>query len=161
VSVVNWFAHFLRDLRLGARHLAHSGVFAAIAAGSLALGMGGSTAMYSVVHAVILDPFPYQDVDRLMSVVIRDPAGRTANGSHYSIDQFLEIAQRNSVFSHVTASTWSDITWTGAGEPRRLRGNHCTMNTFAAMGVAPLIGRATTRSDTSSGSANSAAIRAS
>jgi predicted permease len=82
-----------------------------------------------------------------MSVVIRDPAGRTANGSHYSIDQFLEIAQRNSVFSHVTASTWSDITWTGAGEPRRLRGNHCTMNTFAAMGVAPLIGRATTRSD--------------
>jgi len=149
--MVNWLTHFLRDIRFGARHLAGSGVFAAIAAGSLALGIGGSTAMYSVVHAVILDPFPYQDVDRLMSIVIRDPAGRTANWSHYSIDQFLEIAQRNSVFSHVIASTWSDVTWTGSGEPRRLRGNHCTMNTFDAMGVAPLIGRATSRSDAAEG----------
>jgi putative ABC transport system permease protein len=147
MRVVNWLARFLRDIRFGARHLSGSGVFAAITIGSLALGIGGSTAMYSVVHAVILDPFPYKDVDRLVSVVIRDPAGRTANWSHYSIDQFLEIAQRNSVFSHVIASTWSDVTWTGAGVPRRLRGNHCTMDTFDAMGVAPLIGRATDLSD--------------
>jgi predicted permease len=151
MKILRLLAHFLRDIRFGARHLANSGVFAAIAVGSLALGIGGSTAMYSVVHAVILDPFPYKDVDRLMSVVIREPAGRTANWSHYSIDQFLEITQRNSVFSHVTASTWSDVTWTGTGEPRRLRGNHCTMNTFDAMGVAPLIGRATTPSDAAEG----------
>ena len=45
------------------------------------------------------------------------------------------------------ASTWSDILWTGAGEPQRLRGNHCTMNTFDVMGVPPLIGRATLASD--------------
>lgn len=147
MKIVNGLALFLRDLRFGARHLAGSGLFAAITIGSLALGIGGSTAMYSVVHAVILDPFPYKDVDRLASVVIRDPAGRTANWSHYPIDQFLEIAQRNSVFGYVTASTWSDVIWTGSGEPRRLRGNHCTMNTFEAMGVAPLIGRATTPSD--------------
>ncbi len=147
MPLLNWFAHFLRDLRLGARHLASSGSFAAVAIASLALGMGGSTAMYSVVHAVILDPFPYKDVDRLMSVLVRDPAGRTANWSHYSIDQFLDIAEHASVFSHVMASTVSDVTWTGAGEPRRLRGNHCTMNTFEGMGVAPLIGRATTAAD--------------
>ncbi|HTX39759.1 MAG TPA: ABC transporter permease [Bryobacteraceae bacterium] len=145
--IFRWLGNFLRDLRLGARHLASSGTFAAIAAGSLALGMGGSTAMYSVVHAVILDPFPYKDVDRLVSVVIRDPAGRTANWSHYPIDQFLDIAGNNSVFSYVMASTWSDVIWTGAGEPRRLRGNHCTMNTFDGMGVPPLIGRATLPSD--------------
>jgi predicted permease len=151
MRVIDWLAHFLRDVRFGARHLAGGGVFAAITVGSLALGIGGSTAMYSVVHAVILDPFPYKDVDRLMSIVIRDPVGRTANWSHYSIDQFLEIAQRNSVFSQVIASTWSDVTWTGAGEPRRLRGNHCTMNTFEAMGVAPCIGRATTESDAAEG----------
>ena len=151
MSLLTGFSHFLRDLRFGARHLAAGGTFAAIAVGSLALGMGGSTAMYSVVHAVILDPFPYKDVDRLVSVVIRDPAGRTANWSHYPIDQFLEIAERNSVFSHVMASTWSDVTWTGSGEPRRLRGNHCTMNTFDGMGVAPLIGRATTASDAVAG----------
>ncbi len=147
MRMIEWLAHFLRDLRFGARQLTGNGMFAAVTMGSLALGIGGSTAMYSVVHAVILDPFPYKDVDRLVSVVIRDPAGRTANWSHYPIDQFLEIAQRNSVFSHVIASTWSDVTWAGSGEPRRLRGNHCTMNTFAAMGVAPLIGRATSPQD--------------
>jgi putative ABC transport system permease protein len=47
----------------------------------------------------------------------------------------------------VIASTWSDVTWTGQGEPQRLRGNHCTMNTFDVMGVAPLIGRSTTAAD--------------
>jgi len=89
MRIVNWLAHFLRDIRFGSRHLAKNGVFAAITVGSLALGIGGSTAMYSVVHAVILDPFPYRDVDRLMSVVIRDPAGRTANWSPRRADRGL------------------------------------------------------------------------
>ncbi len=140
-----WFEHFLRDLRFGARSLARNRAFTAIAAGSLALGIGGSTAMYSVIYAVILDPFPYKEPDRLMSVTIR--AERGGNGSYYPIDQFLEIAERNSVFEGVVASTWSDITWTGAGDPQRLRGNHCTMNTFDVMGVSPLIGRGTAPSD--------------
>ena len=76
-----------------------------------------------------------------MSVTVQGQRG--GNGSYYPIDQFLEIAQRNTVFSGVIASTWSDVTWTGEGEPQRLRGNHCTMNTFDVMGVAPLIGRGT------------------
>src|SRR5579872_6208962 len=101
----NWSVQLIRDLRFGVRHLAGNRMFAAITVGSLALGMGGSTAMYSVVHAVILDPFPYKDVDRLVSVVIRDPAGRAANWSHYPIDQFLEIADHNTTFSYVMAST--------------------------------------------------------
>ena len=160
-----------RDLRFGARNLSKTRAFTAIAIGSLALGIGGSTAMYSVIHAVILDPFPYQDPDHLMSVTVQGQRG--GNGSYYSIDQFLEIAQRNTVFSGVIASTWSDVTWTGAGEPQRLRGNHCTMNTFDVMGVASadrarppasrMPRRAPSRSwcsATSSGSGNSAATRA-
>ena len=134
-----WIGQFARDLRFGARNLSKTRAFTAIAIGSLALGIGGSTAMYSVIHAVILDPFPYQDPDHLMSVNVLGQRG--GNYSSYSIDQFLEIAQRNTVFSGVIASTWSDVTWTGAGEPQRLRGNHCTMNTFDVMGVGPLIGR--------------------
>jgi putative ABC transport system permease protein len=76
---------------------------------------------------------------------------RGGNGSYYPIDQFLEISERNTVFSGVVASTWSDVTWTDAGEPQRLRGNHCTMNTFDVMGVAPLIGRDTNPSDAEEG----------
>ncbi|MGC4049436.1 MAG: hypothetical protein QM757_07990 [Paludibaculum sp.] len=62
----SWLAQFARDLRFGARSLAQARVFTAIAVGSLALGIGGSTAMFSVLHAVIIDPFPYQEPDRLM-----------------------------------------------------------------------------------------------
>ncbi len=101
--------------------------------------------MYSVVHAVILDPFPYRDPHRLFSVSVRGDRG--GNGGYYSIDDFLEITERSQVFDGVVASTLSDVTWTGDGEPRRLRGNHCTMNTFDVMGVPPLIGRATAPSD--------------
>src|SRR6266566_9334029 len=101
----------LRDIRFGVRNLAKSPGFTAIALASLMLGIGGSTAMYSVIYAVILDPFPYKDPDRLMSVTVQGDRG--GNGSYYSIDQFLEIAQRNSVFEGVVASTWSDVTWTG------------------------------------------------
>jgi predicted permease len=133
------------DFRFGVRSLGQARAFTAIAVGSLALGIGGSTAMYSVIHAVILDPFPYKDPDRLMSVTVMGQRG--GNFSYYRIDQFLEIARRNEVFSGVIASTWSDVLWTGAGEPQRLRGNHCTMNTFDVMGVPPLIGRATLASD--------------
>src|SRR5438477_9714675 len=101
---------FASDLRFGFRSLCRTPGFTAIAVGSLALGIGGSTAMYSVIHAVILDPFPYKDPDHLMSVSVRGQRG--GNGSYYTIDQFLEIAERNTVFSGVVASTWSDVTWT-------------------------------------------------
>ncbi len=140
---------FLADLRFGTRNLVKNRAFAAIAMGSLALGIGGSTAMYSVIYAVILDPFPYKQPDRLMSVAVVGQQG--GNGSYYTIDRFIEISERATVFDGVIASTWSDVTWTGEGEPKRLRGNHCTMNTFDVMGVMPLIGRGTLPSDAAEG----------
>src|SRR5881392_2143092 len=87
---------FVADIRFGLRNLAKTPSFTAIAIGSLALGIGGSTAMYSVIHAVILDPFPYREPHRLFSVNVRGDRG--GNGSYYAIDQFLEIAERNQVF---------------------------------------------------------------
>jgi len=141
---------FLRDLRFGFRILAKARAFTAIAAGSLALGIGGSTAMYSVIHAVILDPFPYKDPHNLMSVTVRGTE-RGGNGGYYTIDQLLEISDRNRVFEGVVASTYSDVAWTGSGDPQRLRGNHCTMNTFDIMGVPPILGRTMVASDAADG----------
>jgi len=135
----------LRDLRFAARGLARTPGFTVVAILSLALGIMATTAIYSVVHAVILDPFPYKDVDNLMSVRVANTAQRGGRTS-YSIDQFVEIAERNTIFEGVIASTISDVVWTGDGEPRRLRGNHGTFNTFEVMGVPALVGR-TARSD--------------
>jgi predicted permease len=150
-TLAAWMGRLLRDVRFSTRGLAKSPGFTTIAIASLALGVGGSTAMYSVIYGVILNPFAYHDVDRLVSVAIQDSQGRS-NGSYYPIDAFIEIAERSgNVFSGVIASTWSDVTMTSEGDPQRLRGNHGTMNTFDVMGVAPLIGRTITPEDSAAG----------
>jgi putative ABC transport system permease protein len=141
-----WIDQVLRDVKGAFRYLAKSPGFTAIAVLSLALGIMATTAIYSVVHAVVIDPFPYKDVDNLMSVRVRDatrPGGRT----YYSTDQFLEIAERSTIFEGVIASTISDVLWTESGDPQRLRGNYGTPNTFQVMGVPPLIGRTSTPDD--------------
>jgi putative ABC transport system permease protein len=140
----------IRDLTYALRGFMRNRGFTFVAIASLALGIMATTAIFSVVHAVVLDPFPYKDVDRLMSVRVSNPAlrgGRTG----YSVDQFVEIAGRATIFDGVIASTISDIVWTGDGDPRRLRGNHGTFNTFQVMGVPALIGRTATPEDAAPG----------
>src|SRR3954471_22107057 len=66
MSIRGVLEQLVADIRYGLRNHAKTRSFAAIAVGSLALGIGGSTAMYSVIYAVILDPFPYKDPDHLM-----------------------------------------------------------------------------------------------
>ncbi len=142
----------LRDLRYGTRSLLKSPGFSALAVLSLAVGVMATTVIYSVLHAVVLDPFPYKDVDRLSSVRV---TGETQRGfrTYYSVDQFLEIADRSTIFDGVIASTISDVLWVGDGDPQRLRGNHGSFNTFDVMGVPPLIGRTPTREDAAPGAA--------
>src|SRR5262245_16808700 len=126
-----WLEQFSRDIRFGIRRLAKSPGFTSLAVLSLGLGIMATTAIYSVIRAVVLDPFPYKDVDRLMSVRVWESGrgGRTG----YSVDQFLEIAERSTIFEGVIASTISDVLWTESGEPQRLRGNYGTFNTFQVM----------------------------
>jgi predicted permease len=137
---------FLQDFRYGVRILRKFPGFSAIAIFSLALGIMAATAMYSVIYGVVLNPFPYRDVDSLMSVKIWSP-DQSGYRVGYTVDQFLEIAERNTIFEGVIASTISDVLWSSQGEPQRLRGNVCTMNTFDVMGVPPLIGRTPTPAD--------------
>src|SRR5687767_3886324 len=141
---------FGRDVRFGARGLLRTPGFSALAVLSLALGIMATTAIYSVVHAVVLEPFPYKDVDSLMSVAVSNTE-RRGYRTGYSIDQFLEIAERSTIFDGVIASTISDVLWLGEGDPRRLRGNHGTFNTFQVMGVPPLHGRTPTEADAAPG----------
>ena len=120
-----WLDAFARDIQYGVRSLLKSPGFSLLSIVSLATGIMATTAIYSVLHAVVLDPFPYKNVERLTSVRVSNPAqpgGRTG----YSVDQFLEIAERSTVFEGVIASTISDVLWTGDGDPQRLRGNHGT-----------------------------------
>jgi len=135
-----WLHQLLQDVRFGVRTFVRTPGFTALAVLSLALGIMATTAMYSVIHAVVLDPFPYKDVDALMSVRNWSPQ-QEGFRTYYSTDDFLEIAERNTIFEGVIASTISDVLWTEDGDPQRLRGNYGTPNTFLVMGVPALLGR--------------------
>ncbi len=132
----------VQDARFGFRTLIKNPGFTAIAVIALALGIMATTAMYSVIHAVVLEPFPYNKVDDLMSVKVWDGVKPQNYRIFYSTDQFIELAEQSSIFEGVIASTISDVIWTGDGDPQRLRGNYGTPNTFLVMGVPPLLGRA-------------------
>ena len=145
-----WLEQIAQDFRYGLRSLRKGPGFSAVAILSLALGIMATAAMYSVIYGVVLNPFPYRDVDSLMSVKVWSPDSSRWR-FNYTVDQFLEIAERNSIFQGTIASTVSDVVWTSEGEPKRLRGNVCTMNTFEVMGVPPLLGRTPVAADSAPG----------
>jgi putative ABC transport system permease protein len=135
-----WIDTVGRDVRLAARALAHAPAFTVTAVLSLALGIGATTTIFSVVHAVVIDPFPYRSPDTLLSLAVVGPDGRS-NWSTYTIDEYVELTERVQAFDGLIASTISDVSRTDGGMPERLRGNHASMNTFDLMGVPVLIGR--------------------
>lgn len=134
------------DLTFAARQIRRHPGLAATAIISLALGIGSATSVFSVVNGVVLDPFPYKDVGSLMSIRVMEP-GQRSGRTGYTVDQFLDFREHSSIFEGVTASTISDLFWTGRPVPERLRGNHTTYNGLAMMGVAPLVGRIFTEAD--------------
>ena len=138
--MLTWLRQMPQDVRFGVRTFVRTPGFTILAVLSLALGIMATTAMYSVIHAVVLDPFPYKDVDALMSVRNWGPQ-QEGFRTYYSTDEFLEIAERSTIFEGVIASTISDVLWTEDGDPQRLRGNYGTPNTFLVMGVPALLGR--------------------
>ena len=135
-----WLRQLPQDIRFGVRSFLRTPGFTTLAVLSLALGIMATTAMYSVIHAVVLDPFPYKDVDHLMSIKVSGPEW---NGyrTYYNTDEYIEFAERSTIFEGVIASTISDVLWTDQGDPQRLRGNYGSPDTFLVMGVPALLGR--------------------
>jgi predicted permease len=137
----------LQDLRYALRQLRKNPGFALTAILTLALGIGATTAVFSVAYGVLIDPFPYKDVHTLATPKLCSSKWPQCGWNVYTPEQFNEIAQKTTIFNGVIASTISNIVLTGEAEPQRLRGNYITPNTFDVLGVQPLIGRATTKDD--------------
>jgi predicted permease len=133
----------IQDLRFGLRELMRDRGFALTSVLSIALGILAATAMFSVIHGVIIEPFPYKDIDNLVSIAVRNPEQRGWRTS-YSPGEYAELARRATIFEGIAASTISDVLWMQNGEPVRLRGNHISHNGFDVMGVPAIIGRVVT-----------------
>jgi putative ABC transport system permease protein len=136
-------AAVLRDFRYAIRTLAKSRGFAGVAIVTLALGISASTALFSVIHNVLMEPFPYTDSQRLMTVQVHDtersePGGRAA----FAGPELLGYAEQNHVFDAVIASANQDVLYTSGEGTERFEGYLVTPGTFEFFGMPALLGRA-------------------
>jgi predicted permease len=130
----------LQDVRFASRQLRKNKTFTAIAVTTLALAVGASTAIFSVVNAVLLAPLPYKQVDRLAMIWGRN-ASRGDLQFPISPGDFTDWKQRNDAFEDIAASYDKEATLTGVGEPKMVLGYAFTPNYFRILDVAPNMGR--------------------
>jgi putative ABC transport system permease protein len=138
----------LADFRFGARTLWKSRGFTIIAIVTLALGVGASSAIFSVIDNVLLEPFPYKGAHRLVSIEIHDtdvsnPGGRAA----YSGAEFLDYISQNKVLEDAIGDAGEDVLYTSGEGTERFAGQLTTPGTFEFFGVPPLLGRAAQAAD--------------
>ena len=128
----------LQDIRYGVRTLLKTPGFTAIAILTLALGIGANSALFSVVNGVLLNPLPYPEPNRLISVY-----ANTSSFGHSSVAymNFLDWHKNSSSFSAMTAQRNDNLFLTGAGEGERVRGLMITADLFRVMEVEPIAGR--------------------
>ena len=127
-----------QDFQFGLRMLAKHKSVTAIAVLTLALGIGANTAIFSVVNAVLLNPLPYRDPDRLVALWERVPEhGRWRT----SPANFFDWKKQNTVFEDVAAFGQGSAAFTGVGEPEQLTGGRVSSGYFGVVGVEPFLGR--------------------
>jgi predicted permease len=133
-----------QDIRYAARLLLRSPGFTLVAALTLALGVGANTAIFSVVHGVLLKPLPYKDPDALLRVFEELPPDTPE--FPVSPATFLESRAQTRTFVALAAFERADLQL-GGERPEPLRGMRVTAGFFALLGYQPLAGREFTRED--------------
>lgn len=131
-----------RDVRYAMRSLLRQPGFTAIAVVTLALGIGANTAIFSVVHGVLLQPLPYPDSARLVSLRQSNVATAPAQpDAQIAPGNFLEWQRQNTSFESLAAYRTVSYNVTGDGNPERMLAGRVSVGLFKLLGVQPLVGR--------------------
>jgi putative ABC transport system permease protein len=136
----------LNDLRYALRSLFKQPGFAAVVVVTLALGIGASTAIFSVVNAVLLRPLPFAHADRLQ-VVWGNYRTLNIERLRAKAAEYEDYAQQTEVFDAVAAYSNQSFNVTTGSEPERIRGAYVSANLFPMLEVQPSIGRVFTRDE--------------
>lgn len=148
---------FFKDLRFSLRLMMKSRAFTLIAALALALGIGANTAIFSTIDALILRPFTFPDLDRLVKLT------ESVTYENYQPDtvapaDYLDLKRDNTVFENLTAYYWWNANLTGAGEPERVQGFRVASNFFSTLRVEAAMGRTFTPDEDQPGQGNTTVI---
>jgi predicted permease len=141
--------HFWQDIRYAARMLCKSPGFTAVAVLTIALGIGATTAIFSVVDATLLHSLPYPHPEQLVSVV-DDLPGVGAQDVGMSVPEWHDF-QRSGIFAYVSPVGGGDVNVTGSSEPTRSLIAVVSPNYFALLGAQPELGRCFNAQDTTPG----------
>ena len=145
----------LQDLRTAARRVSKTPLFAAIVIATLALGIGASTSLFSVVHAVLLRPLPYPDAHRLMMVWA---ATGTAPESAASYPEYEDWRRDAQGFDALAAYRGQTVNFTGRGEPGRFVGAFVSSNLLDMLGARIQLGRGFAAEETDPATAKPVAL---
>ena len=130
--------HF--ELRYAVRQLLRSPGFALVAIIGLGLGIGANVALFSVINSIFLRPLPYQEPSRLVRLSSTNEEQNFTRAG-FSYPRYLEVQQRQQVFSALAFSAGNAFTLTGRGDPEQLIGIHASASLLPALGLEPLLGR--------------------
>lgn len=139
---VMWIANALQDCRYGVRLMRRSPGFAAAAMLTIALGIGATTAMFSVVYGVLLRALPYGEPDRLVNLWT-SATSRGLPRAYVGMANVYDWKARNHVFEDIAAlRAVANFNLTGQGaEPERLFGSRIAANLLPVLRVSPIVGR--------------------
>ena len=142
---------FARDAAYGLRQVRRNPLFSAIAIATLGLGIGGITAMFSAVDAILIRPMPYTDADRLV-MIWDDMAKSDVTTKHNSTPaEWIEWRRLNTVFTDLATSQPGDTTLSGDGEPEQVPARKVTWNFWDVLGARPMMGRVFTEQEDNQG----------
>ncbi|HEY3662281.1 MAG TPA: ABC transporter permease [Chthoniobacterales bacterium] len=147
----------LQDFRFAFRQLVKARAFTAAAVIVLALGIGVNTAIFSLVNALLFQPPHYPKAEEVVQIFSQDKKNpKTFRG--FSYPTYLDIRERNSVFSGVTAHNLAMVGLGEKGSTRRAFTDVVSSNYFSVMGVMPLQGRAFTAEEETPGRGSAVAV---
>jgi putative ABC transport system permease protein len=147
----------MNDLRYAFRVLLKSPAFSIVAVVTLGLGIAASTAIFSVVDAVLLHPLPYPDSERI--VTVSQTVGSTGVSTQdASPANFIDWAAQNSVFAAMACARGWQANLSGAEEPERIRATMASAQFFSLFGAQPILGRSFGPDDAKPGNARVAVL---
>jgi len=148
----------IQDVRLSVRQLLKNKSFAFTAILSLALGIGATTAVFSVVYGVLMDPYPYKDANRMVHVELFDNTGRQMGLVFNTGPELSELKQAKCVDDVFMMNNTTATLTSSSQLPVSVQLGEYTPNLFEYMGVPPLLGRQFTHADLTDGKASPVAV---